>query len=58
MTHQPFDERREASRLTDIIAADEIRPTFLQQMLNGLGGLLVLMITGVLIVLLVLWKSP
>lgn len=58
MTHQPFDERREPARLSDIITADEARPTLGQQLLNGLGGLLVLLVTGVVIVLMVLWKSP
>ena len=58
MTHQPYDDRREPARLSDIIAADEAHPTFAKQVLNGLGGLVVLMITGVVIVALVLWKSP
>lgn len=58
MTHQPFDDRREPALLSDIIAADEAHPTFGRQVMNGLGGLLVLMITGVVVVLLVLWKSP
>lgn len=58
MTHQPYDDRREPARLSDIIAADEAHPTFGKQVLNGLGGLVVLMITGVVIVALVLWKSP
>ncbi|SEQ62440.1 hypothetical protein SAMN05428969_3739 [Devosia sp. YR412] len=58
MTHQPYDERREPRRLADIIARDERNPTFGKQVLNGISGLLVLMVTGVLIVLLVLWKSP
>ena len=58
MTHQPYDDRREPNRLTAIIAADEVHPTIVRQMLNGLGGLLVLLVTGVVIVALVLWKSP
>jgi hypothetical protein len=58
MTHQPYDDRREPARLSDIIAADEAHPTFGKQVLNGLGGLVVLLITGVVIVALVLWKSP
>lgn len=58
MTHQPYDDRREPARLSDIIAADERRPTFGKQIINGLSGLLVLMVTGVVIVLMVLWKSP
>ena len=44
--------------MTDIVAADEMQPGIGQQMINGVGGLLVLLITGLVIVLLVLWKSP
>ena len=58
MTHQPFEDRREPTRLADIISADEVHPTFGQQVRNGLSGLVVLLVTGVLIVALVLWKSP
>lgn len=58
MTHQSYEDRREPTRLADIIAADEVHPTLGRQVLNGLGGLLVLMVTGVVIVALVLWKSP
>ena len=58
MTHQSYENRREPTRLADIIAADEVHPTLGRQVLNGLGGLLVLMVTGVVIVALVLWKSP
>ena len=58
MTHQPYEDSREPTRLSDIISSDEAHPTFGRQVLNGLGGLLVLMVTGVLIVALVLWKSP
>ncbi|MGB3338299.1 MAG: hypothetical protein WBA73_14085 [Devosia sp.] len=58
MTHQPYEDRREPIRLADIIATDEVHPTLGRQVLNGLGGLLVLLLTGVVIVALVLWKSP
>lgn len=58
MTHLPYEDRREANELTDIVAADEARPGIGKQLLNGVGGLLVLLITGIVIVLLVLWKSP
>ena len=58
MTHQPYEDRREPIRLADIIAADEAHPTFARQVVTGLSGLLVLLVTGVLIVALVLWKSP
>ena len=58
MTHQPYADQREPRGLADIIAADEVHPTLGRQIINGFSGLLVLMVTGVLIVALVLWKSP
>ena len=58
MTHQPYEDRREPTRLSDIISADEVHPTLGRQVMNGLGGLVLLLVTGVLIVALVLWKSP
>jgi hypothetical protein len=58
MTHQPFEDRREPTRLSDIVSADEMHPTLGRQVMNGLGGLVLLLITGVAIVALVLWKSP
>ncbi len=58
MTHQPYEDRREPARLSDIISAEELHPTLGRQVMNGLGGLLLLLITGVVIVALVLWKSP
>jgi hypothetical protein len=58
MTHQPYEDRRMAPRLTDIVAADEANPSIGRQIMNGITGVMVLMLTGVLIVLLVLWKSP
>ena len=58
MTHQPYEDRREPTRLSDIISAEELHPTLGRQVMNGLGGLLLLLITGVVIVALVLWKSP
>ena len=58
MTHQPYEDRRESTRLSDIISAEELHPTLGRQVINGLGGLLLLLITGVGVVALVLWKSP
>ena len=58
MTHQAFDDQREPARLADIIAADEVHPAWGRQILNGISGMLVLMLTGMVIVLMVLWKSP
>jgi hypothetical protein len=58
MTHQPFEDRREAVQLADIVSTDEGHPTFAKQVMNGLSGLVLLLVTGVIIVALVLWKSP
>ena len=58
MTHQPYDDRRENAQLADILTSDESNPTLGRQVMNGIGGLLMLLVTGVVIVLLVLWKSP
>jgi hypothetical protein len=58
MTHQPYEHRHMAPRLTDIVAADEANPSIGRQIMNGITGMLVLMLTGVVILLLVLWKSP
>ena len=58
MVHQPYDAQRENRRLADIIAADEAHPSIGRQIRNGIGGVLVLMLTGMVILLLVLWKSP
>lgn len=57
MTHQPYEDQRDR-RIADIIAADEVHPGFARQVMNGLSGLLVLLVTGVVVVALVLWKSP
>lgn len=58
MTHQPYDDRRDGPRLADIVAADEAHPSIGRQVVNGISGMLVLMFTGIVILLLVLWKSP
>lgn len=58
MTHQAFEDQRDPARPTDIIAADEVHPTLGRQIVNGVSGMLVLLVTGVVIVLMVLWKSP
>jgi hypothetical protein len=58
MAHQPYDAGQEPRRLIDIVAADEVQPTIGRQIMNGIGGMLVLMLTGLIILLLVLWKSP
>ncbi|MFK4810579.1 hypothetical protein N8A98_05095 [Devosia neptuniae] len=44
--------------LSDILAADEAAPSLGRQVFNGLTGTLVLLVTGILVLLVVLWKSP
>jgi len=58
MTHQPYDRSRETTRFSDIIARNETHVPLGKQVLNGLGGMVALLIIGVMIVLVVLWKSP
>ncbi|WP_162783732.1 hypothetical protein [Devosia naphthalenivorans] len=57
MTQETFEGEHDG-RLQDVLAADEARTGVLRQITNGVGGLLLLLVTGLLIVLLVLWKSP
>ncbi len=57
MTQEAYDTR-ERDRLKDIMAVDETRTGILRQIVNGVSGLLLLLVTGLVIVLLVLWKSP
>ncbi|WEK03198.1 MAG: hypothetical protein P0Y65_13415 [Candidatus Devosia phytovorans] len=58
MTHQTYSRNRDATRFADIIARDERNPTLGRQVMNGIGGLLALLALGVLIVMIVLFKSP
>ena len=57
MTHQAFEDQRDDG-FKDIIAADEKPTGIVRQIVNGVSGLLLLMFTGIVVVLLVLWKSP
>jgi hypothetical protein len=57
MTQEAYDNQ-ERDRLKDIMAVDETRTGILRQIVNGVSGLLLLLVTGLVIVLLVLWKSP
>ena len=57
MTQETFEGEHDG-RLQDVLAVDEARTGVLRQITNGVGGLLLLLVTGLLIVLLVLWKSP
>jgi hypothetical protein len=57
MTQEAYDNQ-ERDGLKDIMAVDETRTGILRQIVNGVSGLLLLLVTGLVIVLLVLWKSP
>ena len=56
MAHPSLED--DPRRLRDIVAMGEERANWSQQLANGLGGLMLLLITGIAIVLLVLWRSP
>ncbi|MCZ4344512.1 hypothetical protein [Devosia neptuniae] len=58
MTHYKSDDAYAHPELTDIISPDEARPGLLRQFANGLGGLVVLMLTGLVLIVMVFWKSP
>lgn len=57
MTYQST-RGEDPSRLSDIVAADEAAPGLGRQVFNGVTGTLVLLVTGILVLLVVLWKSP
>lgn len=56
MTHGTLERPR--GQINDIVTADEARTGVLRQVVNGVGGLLLLLATGLVVVLLVLWKAP
>ena len=59
MTHHEFSESHNGPDVADIIiTAQEARPGLLRQLGNGVGGLIVLLLTGLILIIAVLWKSP
>jgi hypothetical protein len=56
MTHGTYE--RKGVEIKDIVAADEAPTSILRQIVNGVGGLLLLLVTGLVVVLLVLWRAP
>ena len=58
MTHQIIDDRKASRVLADIVAADEVHPSIARQVFNGFTGTLVLLLTGIVILIMVLWKAP
>ncbi|MDP2781560.1 hypothetical protein [Devosia sp.] len=58
MTHHGYNEPHRRTAMSDIITAEEARPGLLRQIGNGIGGLIVLLLTGLVLMIAVLWKSP
>ena len=57
MAHRAVEAARD-NRLKDIVAADERQTSMLRQIFNGVSGLVLLMVAGLVVVLFVLWKAP
>ncbi|HUH76022.1 MAG TPA: hypothetical protein VLZ53_01510 [Devosia sp.] len=58
MIHDTYDKSAEPKRFSDIVTNDEQRPSIGRQIINGITGMLLLLVTGLIILLLVLWKTP
>ncbi|MGV8832520.1 MAG: hypothetical protein ACOH2N_11130 [Devosia sp.] len=58
MTHPNSDDPYTHREHTDIITPAQVRTSLLRQLANGIGGLIVLMLTGVVLIVMVFWKSP
>jgi len=58
MTHQTMDEAIEDRGYHDIVAADEMHRSLGRQLMTGFGGMLALLVIGLVVLLVVLWKAP
>ena len=58
MTSQEFDEPGHGRKTIETLAVQHAPPGLLRQLGNGLGGLVVLLLTGLILMIVVLWKSP
>lgn len=58
MKHHRIGQHESLHGFTEVIAADEATPSIPRQIVNGLGGLFVLLLTGIALLVLVLWKAP
>jgi hypothetical protein len=56
MAQQTMNKQAANQQFADIVAADEAYPSIGRQILNGLTGTLVLLLTGIIILVMVLWK--
>lgn len=57
MTHHGIDDPQPRHDLTGSISRGD-HPGLLRQLGNGIGGLIVLLLTGLVLIVAVLWKSP
>ena len=58
MTSQEFDEPGHGRETIETLAVQHGPPGLLRQLGNGIGGLVVLLLTGLILMIVVLWKSP
>jgi hypothetical protein len=58
MSHLPYDQHERAEAIPDVVAADEHPTPVLRQLFNGVFGLLLLLVSGLAVMLLVLWRAP
>ena len=58
MTPQEFADPRRGRETIETLAVQHAPPGLLRQLGNGIGGLVVLLLTGLILMIVVLWKSP
>lgn len=58
MTHQTLHGHEAERGYRDIVAADEMHKSLGRQLATGVGGLLALLVIGLVVLLVVLWKAP
>ncbi len=58
MIHDTYDKSAVPERFSDIVASDERRPSIGHRIISGITGVVLLLATGLIILLLVLWGTP
>lgn len=58
MIHDTYDKTAKPKRFSEIVPSDEPRPSIGRQIIHGIAGMVLLLVTGLIILLLVLWKTP
>ena len=58
MIHDTYDKSAVPERFSDIVASDERRPSIGHRIISGITGVMLLLATGLIILLLVLWGTP